>query len=189
MKKSLFVLAIALLILAGGAYYFVQKQATDPTGWKTYDNKEFGFSFQYPPNFTLEENRSSDGGSFTVGVGDPVTRAGYVSVEVFTQQKSKEEVADFFTGPYPKEIAPFGNTSSTTVALRTLDGLKGVERYGYAGEGSSYDDIFMYESTYLWMVVLDPVAEGRLTEEREPGAPVPDRAIYERILSSLHFSS
>lgn len=185
MKRIIPIVAVIVIVLLAGAYFFLHKPAVDPTAWKTYTNKEFGFSFQYPPTFTVEENRNADGGSFSVGVGDPATHAGYLSVMLWLQQHSVDEVSEYFTGPYPKEIPASGNNSARQVVERTLAGVKGIEYYGYGGEGTSYDDVFMYKNKYLWALYLDGVMEGRITEEREPGAPVPDKAIYDRILSSV----
>lgn len=191
MKKLLPLLVPVILVLAGTGYYFLSKPVpvTDPTAWKTYENKKFGFSIQYPPDFTLTERAIDEDMYLEVGISDPATRAAYISITVWGKQSNLDEANEFFVGPYPKEIPPAGNNSSITVVERTLNGLTGIERYGYGGEGTSFDDIFMYKNTYLWAVSLDGVMEGRITEEREPGAPVPEKAVYDRILSSIHISS
>ncbi len=57
---------IALLLIGGGAYGYVQKnQANQPAtvsqtnGWKTYTSPEYDFSFQYPPSFGTPEEHIS----------------------------------------------------------------------------------------------------------------------------------
>lgn len=65
-------IAVTLLAIAAFASYFVlssnQKRVAPPlttatptpasiADWKTYNNREYGFSFRYPPNFTLTESK------------------------------------------------------------------------------------------------------------------------------------
>lgn len=77
----LFLALVALLILGGGAYVYVQikqidsnahnppeitastTQTSNPqtTGWKTYTNAKYGFEFEYPDNFVKSfEQESTD---------------------------------------------------------------------------------------------------------------------------------
>lgn len=56
---------VALLILGGGAYAYMQnKQVNQPvvaqtSDLKTYTNTEYGFSFQYPPSFGIPKEHIS----------------------------------------------------------------------------------------------------------------------------------
>jgi hypothetical protein len=176
------ILAIVTALCIGAGVYLLMARNTDPTAWKTYQNKELGFSFDYPPTFNVEENRNADGGSVSV-------RAGYVYIYIWLKPSAMSEVSQYFTGPYPKVIPATGNNSEQAVVERDLNGMRGVEYYGFGGEGTSFDDVFLYKNRYLWSISLDPVMEGRQTQEREPGAPVPNKAIYDRMISSIRISS
>jgi hypothetical protein len=180
------IVLIGILALLGGLYHFTHAPTAtiDPTAWKTYENKKYGFSVQYPPTFVVEENESTD--SFSMSISDPSTRAVYVTVMMWNTEKSRDEVKEFFIGPYPKHVRVSGNSPEHIVIEKTLNGLKGIEQYGFGAEGHSYDDVFMYKNKYLWAVYLNPVLEGHIKEPIEPGEPVPDKDIYTRILSTIH---
>ncbi len=54
MKKFLKFIAIAILVLAGGAaYYFAKNRPVE--GQKIYENGKYGFSFGHPKEFSISE--------------------------------------------------------------------------------------------------------------------------------------
>jgi len=77
------ILAIIALLLAGGAYAYLQKNQTNQpvsgnvasqqatstaqtsdskiAGWKTYENQKYGFQMQYPANLEFDSYESSHG--------------------------------------------------------------------------------------------------------------------------------
>ena len=72
-KRSVMVFILSFIVLAGAGivYLFIPKGVNapfltpdpqpvpnpTPTGWKTYENKEFGFAFDYPGDWVMTENK------------------------------------------------------------------------------------------------------------------------------------
>ena len=56
MKKIILIVALAVLIVGGGVYYFARPHAADTSAWKTYHSAEFGFSIKYPPQYKAQED-------------------------------------------------------------------------------------------------------------------------------------
>ena len=198
MKKKT-ILIVLVLLAALACVFAIWKLHTDTPavatvnpGWKVYENKKFGFSVEYPPTFVANEKAYPEDNALSIAIVDPNTGFQYVPISVWGRQSDIDAMNDYFVGPYPKEMPPAGNNSSRTVVERTLGGVKGVEYYGIGGEGRSYDDAFVYKDAYLYGVYLDPVIEGRITEYREPGTPLPTEAyrdMYERILASIKINT
>lgn len=47
------IIIIAILIIAGGIYFYSQPKQSATADWQTYTNSQYGFSFQYPATTTL----------------------------------------------------------------------------------------------------------------------------------------
>ena len=191
MRIGIPVATLALVILGGIAVWLLHAapHALLNPGWRLYENKTYGISFEYPPSLAVTEDSSH--GYFSVSAADPKTHAGYLSVQVpDNRAQAERDLAGYLTGPYPKTVPARGITSARTVVQRTLaNGLTGIEFYGYGGEGHSYDDTFVYAGmNHLWMVNLDPVLEGRISTYTEIGMTTPDKDTYERILASLRIT-
>ncbi len=56
-KIIIIVLAVTVLALGGGIYYFLVKNSQD---WKTYVNNDYGFEFKYPQTWELNSDVSSN---------------------------------------------------------------------------------------------------------------------------------
>lgn len=188
--RTALAIALAATLLLAWVHLAVglipNKSAIDATAWKTYENKKYSVSVQYPPTFEVQAYDQKE--YFTLQISDPTTRVVYTTIMMWNTESRLEEVKSFFTSPYPKQVSISGNSPEHTVVERTLNGLKGIEQYGFGAEGHSYDDVFMYKNRYVWAVYLNPVIEGRIKEPIELGEPVPDKVIYDRIMASIRIS-
>ncbi len=199
MKRLLPLVALVLLLAAGAGYYSIHSRTSPATatlnpGWKRYEDKKLGFSVEYPPDFTVYQRAIPEDSYQEVAIDDPATQARYAYTTSYGRQSDLDQVQDFFTGPYPKQITVSGNSPQHTAVERTLNGMQGIEQYGRGAEGHGYDDTFMYlHDGRLWTIALDPVIEGHATQDDiEPGTPAPTEAYrdtYQRILSSIRISS
>ncbi len=183
------IIIVVVLLAAGYVVWKLQTNSSTPapvvtsdSGWQVYKDNENGLSFDYPQAFAVD--KQDNNGYSIIHVTDPETHAVYVSIMV-VENPSQADTDEIFSGLYPKEIPPTSNSSTTTIEQRTLNGLRGVEAYGYKSEGHSYNDVFMYKNNHLWEVYLNPVLEGRITSYPEPGTPTPNKDTYEQILASI----
>jgi hypothetical protein len=158
--------------------------------WKMYENKDIGYSILYPPTFMVYERAIPEDGYVEVAIDDPATNYRYAYTRSYSRQSDIDNAKDYFTGPYPKQIAPTGNLPNQTAVERTLNGMQGVEVYGHDGDGAGYNDQFLYlHNGRLWMISLDPLIEGHATlQDLEPGTPAPTETYkqnYESILQGI----
>lgn len=72
---------------------------TVPSGWKTYTNSSFGFSFKYPPNWQVWDDQSWNGDSPIIQLAYPMEPGGYMETVEFSQdfQASCDESGTSFT--------------------------------------------------------------------------------------------
>ncbi|PIR82946.1 hypothetical protein COU19_03360 [Candidatus Kaiserbacteria bacterium CG10_big_fil_rev_8_21_14_0_10_56_12] len=68
----LLVLLVIAVMLIGG-YVYTQTMA-GTTGWKTYTNTEYGFSFKYPPNWFAEADSVGNSVSFSESERTPISK-------------------------------------------------------------------------------------------------------------------
>ncbi len=198
-RKTIFIAVIVIVLITGGFVIWKLNTANAPRApvggdrhgsattvmnarWHIYKDNASGLSFEYPP--ALAVDKQDNNGYSIIHVTDPKNHAVYVAI-IIVSDPSQPDINKIFTGPYPKEIPPTSNDSMMTVDQKTLNGLQGVEVYGYTQEGSSYSDVFMYKSNHLWKIYLDPVLEGRVVKYPGFGMPTPNKDTYKQILASI----
>ncbi len=211
-------LALSLLIVSATLYSFLSHTetkegnketienkdlVTNSSDWITYKNTDFGFEISHPDNFTLKEhyvgvdpNHSEE--MYIITIANPLEAKYYLQIEVWSSQNSIEKVKPYFSGPYPRTVGGSRESNPDTLITRTLNGLQGVETYGGSGGGMGVDDTFLYiTNKYLLVLRLNPILEGRVSEEMQAKITSNDVAkaeasidkdIYQKILGSFKFT-
>lgn len=96
MKKITIIAIVVALVAAGGVYFVLHKNSdnvpttqtkTDISTWKIYQNKEFGFSIKYPPQYVVKED--------IVATGTPWGSRGLLTISRF-EDKSPQTMAPKF---------------------------------------------------------------------------------------------
>ncbi len=153
-KKIIWIITIIALLVVGGLVYnfSTSRSSVSVTNWKTYSSSQFGFSFQYPTDASLESgslDQKNPSIQLNIDFGNPVTqgftsksiiRANYVSVSECYKYKSSETAnfngVTFRVGPGGDQ--GLGNNLGTRVystihnevcyeaALLITDGTKAV---------------------------------------------------------------
>lgn len=129
-KQHLIVLITVSVLLIGGLYFVLSKKSNslsqttqkqqDVTTWKTYQNKEYGFSIKYPSHYVTEEDSistsiqwksktliviSSNMANTTKSeIGIPSVRVILKRQPVVASGKIFHNVVDFYKSGYPDLI-------------------------------------------------------------------------------------
>jgi hypothetical protein len=154
--------------------------------WKKYENKKIGYAVLYPPTFIVYERAIPEDDYYESAIDDPAANERYFFTRSYGRQSDIDAVSSYFTGPYPKQIAPSGNLPNQTAVERTFNGMQGVEVYGRGAEGRGFDDQFFYIAYgRLWVISLDPVIEGHAApDDIEPGMAAPTES-YKQNYNSI----
>lgn len=89
MSRKEIVWVVVIALLGAGAYLIPHRGE----GWKTYSNPEYGFSFSYPPDWTLKKGISEGGVAVAVG-----NTEGDLGVVVFARWEENLRLEDLREG-------------------------------------------------------------------------------------------
>lgn len=105
------------MILGGLWFWWLRaapRAALNP-GWRVYENKTYGISFEYPSSLAVTEGSSH--GYFSVSVVDPKTYAGYLSIQVPDNRAQKDTYERILASLRITDAPNTTDTASQDVAI------------------------------------------------------------------------
>lgn len=172
----------------------------DTSGWVDYSNSQYGFDFEYPPNWQLSTSGLANDAPF-IAVGNPLNGTSTYRVEIFIENNTSslssgkfvhqmladdraQDAANAKSGPAPRVTPQYTGTEILSVGQPSVPGgiapyeayeLKGVYEFDH-----NADQIYVAHGDIILRFDF-PVAD----ENPNISLPVANNAIAQEIVATL----
>ena len=166
-------------------YDTVAVSVIDASNWRTYRNDNYGFEFEYPPEWQMSEAKNSS--YYRLVLGNPLSGLRWYSFEIYIMQNPKrlsaKDYAKNVLATREEENQETGIGISPekefSVKVRNYDGY---EFFGVFGGDQHTEAIYVTSGDRAFLFQF-PVAR----ENDNLSKPIENNAVVHKILSTLRF--
>jgi len=122
------------------------------SSWRTYTNERFGFQFEVPVSFRVEENSDETGTG--IDVFDPFGYTKYLTIITYPGNLD-------MSGSFPTTTPGNEKNGEMTISEANFNGIQGLQTTGIVDEGTNYADDFAFERNgRIYRIELNAFEEG-----------------------------